>query len=1191
MANKIPRKHAATFPSRAIVSVQPRIQWTDPEKQASGQKITSSHVVAESSRNAPLKLPDASLPVVSDNTGPSGAVQTAENVGADLAVPSHRRLEPTEIISETFSLGSFHLRYSELVEDGMPQDTLGRPPREVICFIIRISELEPYRTCISLEICAFYKAGELVKSRSLALARFTAHNIDYEVDDDYPAVVCMNFTQEMTHQPEWHQSFPHMTADMWQCLRDNMADEKNRLAYSLLTFNTRIDRDHGIDAEALFVDRDPETPNSLELQTLCDRLTRHATIQCIVESSQILIDQVQCFNEVLKQRRDYNPMCSWMRRPISGVIGPFNRETIIPAESRPHISVSRQISFRSMNEYVLTHGCGLITEREYAEKVAGSFIADAIFIPLKIENDRSGHYLAIVFAPEEKEEVYDQNEAHRTVPLPRFNIDDTIYIVLDAGDDITLCGTVIESPAFTPRSSITARIFYNPRQNEDGNSAPFSRILASEFLPGKGNGHITLDDLKISPPNCRRLLRTLRYDSVAVRSSDLGEDHYQQQINVLRLWHLRQGEEMVGQYFKRLLLNNNPARLLKYNAYDCLDQTHLNDVLRYMISNPIKTLNAEQVKFIASMTHAPVGVSILVGPPGTGKTLVGETIVLPMIMLSLDKSHTRQPVQSAKDLSVTATRGLPSNLTLPLPAVDRRCQVLVMSAANVNVNTLAKVFTSEDGYLHTTLRHFNQDRKLLVVRLHSWNTEKDVFFRALDKLVIQPELFGEDVMATLQELDKTMSALTVAGVFKDSFVRKFSFTADHRFQELKTSAAYHMLGHLGILPAYPFADETVHRKYAKAREFWDMMRKSRQEYQAMQKGSEIERIRAESMRLKTEEEQESSKLFSALLTDILAKADIVLGTVAAMAASRYHEPLHPQLVVVEEATRLNEPEILAALVPLACHKPSIVMIGDPKQFSPRVETTEENNAFAEQLSVSLMERLILGGFPHVQQTIQYRMHKAICNLIAPEYPCGLRTDASVAKRPLGTKIRNHLKTHYPMEPMDMTGDRMFNAQPSTVRSVMVLAHKGEDAIDRNKSKYNETSLRVVVKAVEDAVNAGIRSESIAVIVFYRSQLSLYRKAFRGRSIADVNLLVIATADSVQGEEYDLVFLDVVVSRGIGFLKNNQRALVALSRAREGLVIVINLEIEDRCAEFKHTLIGRAIMAIQGRANVYRVSDA
>ena len=93
--------------------------------------------------------------------------------------------------------------------------------------------------------------------------------------------------------------------------------------------------------------------------------------------------------------------------------------------------------------------------------------------------------------------------------------------------------------------------------------------------------------------------------------------------------------------------------------------------------------------------------------------------------------------------------------------------------------------------------------------------------------------------------------------------------------------------------------------------------------------------------------------------------------------------------------------------------------------------------------------------------------------------------------------------------------------------------------------------------------SGILSSQIMVITFYAAQKRFYEKTFKARALRTQLTLDLQSksVDGSQGKEETYVFLDCVTPSAphysLWFLKDAHRLCVALSRARDGLVIAGN----------------------------------
>lgn len=121
---------------------------------------------------------------------------------------------------------------------------------------------------------------------------------------------------------------------------------------------------------------------------------------------------------------------------------------------------------------------------------------------------------------------------------------------------------------------------------------------------------------------------------------------------------------------------------------------------------------------------------------------------------------------------------------------------------------------------------------------------------------------------------------------------------------------------------------------------------------------------------------------------------------------------------------------------------------------------------------------------------------------------------------------------------------------------------GRESRSHQQSVYNLEEVDACVNIVKalsanfPKINFGHR---IGIISFYKEQIRKLQGAFRrtfGRGILD--LIDINTVDGFQGQEKDIIILSCVRSStggGVGFLSDERRINVALTRARYSLLIV------------------------------------
>jgi ATP-dependent RNA/DNA helicase IGHMBP2 len=98
------------------------------------------------------------------------------------------------------------------------------------------------------------------------------------------------------------------------------------------------------------------------------------------------------------------------------------------------------------------------------------------------------------------------------------------------------------------------------------------------------------------------------------------------------------------------------------------------------------------------------------------------------------------------------------------------------------------------------------------------------------------------------------------------------------------------------------------------------------------------------------------------------------------------------------------------------------------------------------------------------------------------------------------------------------------------------------------SRKNEGEAHIARKIVRSLINAGLPPEEIAVISPYNGQVGLLKALLK----PDFPALEISSVDGFQGREKEAVVLSLVrsnASRNVGFLKDDRRLNVAITRAK------------------------------------------
>jgi len=297
----------------------------------------------------------------------------------------------------------------------------------------------------------------------------------------------------------------------------------------------------------------------------------------------------------------------------------------------------------------------------------------------------------------------------------------------------------------------------------------------------------------------------------------------------------------------------------------------------------------------------------------------------------------------------------------------------------------------------------------------------------------------------------------------------------------------------------------------------------------------------------------------------------VIGTTCVASARRDFMEEYPtfDVVIIDEVSKATPPELL---LPMLKGK-KIILVGDHHQLPPLMgqDTLEElleesdnkdvKTELKKLLEESLFERLFR-TLPEQNKTmlgIQYRMHESIMETITPFYEegnyslqCGL-TDSD--------SVRDHLiESNYVQRKDHLLWFDMPN-EPKYF----------EQRVKGGTSRFNQAELDMTSKilmdlntATEKAKNEGLMEpdakKSVGVISFYGEQVKRIDRLIQQELAPEHLHCRTGSVDKFQGMEMDVIILSFVRNHNdkggdIGFARDYRRLNVALSRARELLIIV------------------------------------
>jgi len=243
-----------------------------------------------------------------------------------------------------------------------------------------------------------------------------------------------------------------------------------------------------------------------------------------------------------------------------------------------------------------------------------------------------------------------------------------------------------------------------------------------------------------------------------------------------------------------------------------------------------------------------------------------------------------------------------------------------------------------------------------------------------------------------------------------------------------------------------------------------------------------------------------------------------------------------QRVLVDECTQACEPSVL---VPLGRQCEQVVLIGDHAQLPATVLSKAAQN---EGLGLSLFERMVTStGLEPTLLLEQRRMHSSIA-----DFP-------------------NHM--FYSGQLMNAANDSALEAVPgfawpnSDCRVAFVDVSSGIIEGRRGFSTYNTAEAEAVASVLENIINAGYPPDQIVVLTAYLAQKQELQRAIRDRGLGRyLTSCHVDTIDGYQGMEQGLVLFSATrnnESNALGFLADNRRMNVMLTRAKQGLIVFGN----------------------------------
>ena len=277
---------------------------------------------------------------------------------------------------------------------------------------------------------------------------------------------------------------------------------------------------------------------------------------------------------------------------------------------------------------------------------------------------------------------------------------------------------------------------------------------------------------------------------------------------------------------------------------------------------------------------------------------------------------------------------------------------------------------------------------------------------------------------------------------------------------------------------------------------------------------------------------------------ILQSAKIIgMTTTCAAKYRRILQRIRPKIVIVEEAAEVMEAHIITSLTKDCQH---LILIGDHKQLRPKPEVYVLAKKY--HLDVSLFERMVNVGLQCETLNVQHRMRPEIAALMKHIYD----------------DLENH-KTVEEYEDIKGIKKNMFFINHSHL----------ENPCEDSYSHVNDHEAKFVVALCRYLLQQGYKAYQITLLTTYTGQMFAIRDCVQVRQRDDLSQVRLTTVDNFQGEENDIILLSLVRSNEedeAGFIKMENRACVALSRAKKGFYCIGNFTLLCKHSEVWNKIV-------------------
>ena len=316
----------------------------------------------------------------------------------------------------------------------------------------------------------------------------------------------------------------------------------------------------------------------------------------------------------------------------------------------------------------------------------------------------------------------------------------------------------------------------------------------------------------------------------------------------------------------------------------------------------------------------------------------------------------------------------------------------------------------------------------------------------------------------------------------------------------------------------------------------------------------------------------------AVVDDLISNADVVLATNVGASSSALNKYINKRgggfdLVVIDEAAQSLE---ASCWIPILRGE-RLILAGDHKQLPPTIKCNEAR--VQRELGLTMFERVMrLYGDDQLSAKHHQQGSKGrISRMLQTQY----RMNAAIADWASTASYGNNLLSHESCKDHKLSDLHHISVPPDDAMDfapLLFIDTAGCDmfeSVNAAGSRYNEEEARIVAHHVQKLLMVGVDPREIAVISPYNGQVEILRLML----LPAVPSLEIRSVDGFQGGEREAVILSLVrsserggaVGGGIGFLRDERRLNVAITRARRHCCVIADSETVSRSPFIKSLL--------------------